>query len=137
MQETIITTLNAWMASSPLLIKLIPLLGDIFVFSYPIYLIYLYFAHTETHSWRANLWRTIAPDKTNKINALTILFATGGGIIVNYIIKFFVTEQRPYRVIDLTLNPKESLILTNIPSDSFPSDHATVGMSVAMTTLLL
>lgn len=136
MQETIILTLNNMMASSPLLITLIPILGDVFVFSYPVYLLYLYFSHTKNMSRWKKIFH-ISEEKTQKNNALTIFFAAATGVIMNYIIKFFVTEQRPYHVIDLAVNPKESLILKNIPTDSFPSDHATVGMSIALTTLIL
>ena len=136
MQETIISTLNSWMASSPLLITLIPILGDIFVFSYPLYLLYLYFSHAGGITRWKKIFHIIE-NKTNKQNALTILFAASTAVIINYIIKFFVTEQRPYHVIDLAVNPKESLILSSIPTDSFPSDHASVGMSIALTTLIL
>ena len=136
MQETIILTLNNMMASSPLLITLIPILGDVFVFSYPIYLIYLYFSHPENMSRWKKIFH-ISEEKTQKNNALTIFFAAATGVIMNYIIKFFVTEQRPYHVIELAVNPKESLILNSIPTDSFPSDHASVGMSIALTTLIL
>lgn len=136
MQATLITTLNTWMASSSLLIKLIPILGDVFVFSYPLYLLYLYFSHTDNLSWWKKLFHR-SEQKTHKFQALTILFATAGGVILNYIIKAFVSQQRPYHTLDLAINPKESLILSSIPTDAFPSDHATVGMSIAMTTLLL
>ena len=136
MQETIILTLNNMMASSPLLITLIPILGDVFVFSYPVYLLYLYFSHTKNMSrWKKIVH--ISEEKIQKNNALTIFFAAATGVIMNYMIKFFVTEQRPYHVIELAVNPKESLILNSIPTDSFPSDHASVGMSIALTTLIL
>lgn len=135
MQELIITSLNNRMAASPFLTKVIPVLGDIFVFTYPIYLIYLYFSHTNIVRWKK--FFHISDDKSQKINALTILFATATGVIMNYIVKAFITEQRPYHIIELALNPKESLILNSIPTDSFPSDHATVGMTIALTTLIL
>jgi len=35
------------------------------------------------------------------------------------------------------INPKESMILHSIPSDSFPSDHAAVGMTIAISTIVL
>ncbi len=76
-------------------------------------------------------------DREHKYNALTILFSFVGSIIINYLIKAFVQQPRPYQVLDLAINPKESLILNSIPSDSFPSDHAAVGMTIAITTLIL
>ena len=130
MQETIILTLNTRMASSSFLIKIIPLLADIFVFSYPFYLMYLYF-------FQERIAKQITHDKSQKIYALTIFFATASAIVLNYVVKFFVSEQRPYHTLDLTINPQESLVLQDIPTDSFPSDHAAVGMAVATTILIL
>jgi membrane-associated phospholipid phosphatase len=136
MQPSIILSLNARMASSPLLTTIIPILWDIFVFSYPLYLIYLYFFTHDTMSrWKKLRHKNI--DSEHKYNALTILGSFVGSIIINYIIKAFVQQPRPYQVLDLAINPKESLILNSIPSDSFPSDHAAVGMTIAISVLLL
>ena len=136
MQSEIILSLNTRMASSSLLSSLIPILSDIFVFSYPLYLIYLYFFTHDTMSrWERLRHRT--SDREHKYTALTILSSFVGSIIVNYIIKAFVEQPRPYQVLDLVINPKESLILNSIPSDSFPSDHAAVSMTIAITTLLI
>jgi len=135
MQNEIILTLNSIMAFSDILTKIIPILGDIFVFTYPLYLLYLYFFNNEISRWNS-LWNKNS-DRQHKYNALTILFSFVGSIIVNYIIKAFVQQPRPYKVLDLAINPKESLILNSIPSDSFPSDHAAVGMTIAICVLLL
>ncbi len=135
-QSAIIISLNTWMSSYPILSKIIPLLADIFVFSYPIYLIYLYFFTTD----RIKRWQKLShqyKDRLHKYNALSILFSFIWSIAINYIIKAFIEQPRPYQVLHLTTNPKESLILNSIPTDSFPSDHAAVGMTIAITTLLL
>lgn len=143
MQSSLVLWLNARMASHPLLVFLMPLLGDIFVFSYPIYLIYLYFKPTPKIS---SGWDILESDTTNihtnykhinRYSALTIFFTTLLSIATNYVIKFFVPELRPFHVLDLTLDPKKALILDGLPIDTFPSDHASVGMAVAMSTLLL
>jgi membrane-associated phospholipid phosphatase len=76
-------------------------------------------------------------DRQNKYNALSILFSFIGSIIINYIIKLFIYENRPFEVLNLTINPKESLILNTIPINSFPSDHAAVSMTISLTTLLI
>jgi membrane-associated phospholipid phosphatase len=68
---------------------------------------------------------------------LSILFSFVWSIIVNYSIKFFIYEHRPFEVLNLTINPKESLILNKIPVNSFPSDHAAVSMTIAIATLIL
>lgn len=136
MESNIILSLNTIMASSSLLTKFIPILWDIFVFSYPLYLLYLYFFTHDTMS-RWKKLRHNGTDRQHKYHALTILSSFVSSIIVNYIIKAFVQQPRPYQVLDLAINPQESLILHNIPSDSFPSDHAAVGMTIAISTLLL
>ncbi|MBP7884615.1 phosphatase PAP2 family protein [Patescibacteria group bacterium] len=131
----IILTLNSLMASSPLLIKIVPILADIFVFSYPLYLIYLYFfTHDSISRWQR--LRHTATDRQHKYIALSTLFSFIGSIIVNYIIKAFIEQPRPYQVLDLAIDPKESLILSSIPTDSFPSDHAAVGASIAIAILI-
>lgn len=135
MQSEIILFLNNWMASSWLLTTIIPLLWDIFVFSYPLYLLYLYFTHNSMWRW-GKIWHRHI-DRQNKYNALSILFSFIGSIIINYIIKFFIYENRPFEVLDLTINPKESLILNTIPINSFPSDHAAASMTISLTTLLI
>lgn len=142
MQSSIILSLNSFMASSPLLIKIVPILADIFVFSYPLYLIYLYFfTHDSIARWQ-RLWhkptdRQHKPtDRQHKHIALSILSSFIGSVIVNYSIKAFIEQPRPYQVLDLLINPKESLILNAIPTDSFPSDHAAVGATIAIAILL-
>lgn len=135
-QSEIIMSLNNIMASSLFLTKIIPLLADIFVFSYPIYLIYLYFFTEDKLSrWKKLLYKNT--NRLHKYNALTILFSFLWSIVINYIIKAFIEQPRPYQILQLSINPKESLILHSIPTDSFPSDHAAVGMTIAITTLLL
>ena len=135
MQSSIILSLNSFMASSPLLIKIVPILADIFVFSYPLYLIYLYFfTHDSIARWQ-RLWHKPA-DRQHKHIALSILSSFIGSVIVNYSIKAFIEQPRPYQVLDLLINPKESLILNAIPTDSFPSDHAAVGATIAAAVLI-
>jgi len=136
MQSSIILTLNSRMASSSLLTIMIPILSDIFVFSYPLYLIYLYFFSHDKLSRRSQL-RNTSSDRLYKYQALTIFFWFIWSILINYSIKFFIEEKRPYQVINLLINPKESLILNSIPTDSFPSDHAAVGMVIALSVLII
>lgn len=136
MQESIILSLNSFMASSPTLIAIIPVLADIFVFSYPLYLIYLYFIAHDHQGRRKKLFHP-SHDRQHKYQALTIFSSFVGSIIINYILKAFVEQPRPYKVLELLVNPKESLILNSIPHDSFPSDHAAVGMTIAICLLII
>ncbi len=135
MQNETILTLNSIMASSEILTKIIPILADIFVFTYPLYLVYLYFSNSKISRWNS-LWNKNS-DRQHKYNALTILSSFVLSIIVNYIIKAFIEQPRPYQILNLMINPKESLLLNSIPSDSFPSDHAAVSMAIAITTLAI
>lgn len=128
MQEYIIITLNTWMSHYPLLIKMMPRLGDIFVFTYPPFLVYLYFFHKRKHT--LTVW------SNPKTIALSIFSTTIIGIVINYLIKAWVHQQRPFYSIDLPILPKDDLILNTIPTDAFPSDHASVGMCMALATLL-
>lgn len=123
------------MASSSILTRAMPYLGDIFVFSYPIYLLYLYFQPQDTN-WRSSLWHYVENPK-NKIQALSIFTTTVTGVLINYIIKLFIDQQRPFYTIDLAVNPREEMILSSIPTDAFPSDHASVGMCMALATLII
>jgi membrane-associated phospholipid phosphatase len=66
--------------------------------------------------------------------SLTLFLNTILAFVVNYIIKFFVQRPRPYETLDLP-TPTEELALSNIPTDSFPSDHAAVSMTIAATLL--
>ena len=136
MQSQIILSLNAWMASSPTLTMILPILADIFVFTYPVYLIYLYFfTHDNINRWK-RFWKK-SNDREHKYQALSIFIAFITAILINYSIKLFVSEPRPYHVLNLAINPKESLLLNTIPVDSFPSDHAAVGLTIALSTLIL
>ena len=136
MQEQIILSLNTWMASSTFFSNIIPILSDIFVFSYPIYLVYLYFVAHDHQQRRKKIFLK-TQQLQHKYDALLIFFSFVGSVVVNYILKAFVQQERPYKLIDLALNPKESLILNTIPTDSFPSDHAAVSMSIAIAVLCL
>lgn len=137
MQASLILALNTRMATSPFLTTLISILSDIFVFSYPLYLIYLYFFSHDAQLSRWQKLRHKTDDHQHKLNALTILASFIRVIIINYIIKFFYYEHRPFEILSLPHNPQEALILHKLPVNSFPSDHAAVGMTIAVTTLLL
>lgn len=138
MQNTLILRLNSQMASSAFLLKITPLLADIFVFSYPIFLLRLYFSPDKQ---LPPLWersRTKSAYPSNKLQALSIFWWFIAVVICNYIVKFFVSQSRPLHVLDnLTFNPQSSLILDHIPTDAFPSDHAAVSLVIALMVLLI
>lgn len=135
MQSSLILSLNARMASSSSLTSLFTILSDIFVFLYPLYLVYLYlWTHDQISRWQRLL--RIATDRAHKYQALNIFTSFVGVFFVNYIIKAFVTQSRPFVTLDLAHNPQDALILNKIPSDAFPSDHAAASMTMAVAVLI-
>lgn len=103
-----------------ILTKLIPFTADVFVFTYPVYLVGLY------------LWGINKRSTYYKEAALTIFFSSMSAAIVNVVIQFFGDKARPEQAI---VN-KNFLLLDHLPSDPFPSDHAAVSAAIAMSTLL-
>ena len=70
------------------------------------------------------------------MGALFIGFSVLMSTIVNTLIQYVFVKVRPHIVLGLIDNKTESLLHKYLPSSSFPSDHATVSMSIAMATLL-
>ncbi len=120
----ILMTLNQFMFSSGTLTYLTPILADIFVFTYPIYLLILYCC------WR--IYKKIE----YKIAAMWIFANVVFSILVNIGIQFFVEKSRPNIVLWLVDQKTESILHSYLPSSSFPSDHANVSMSIAIASLL-
>ena len=92
MQEQIILSLNTWMASSTFFSNIIPILSDIFVFSYPIYLVYLYFVAHDHQQRRKKIFLK-TQQLQHKYDALLIFFSFVGSVVVNYI---FATCDTPF-----------------------------------------
>lgn len=115
--------LNQWMNASSVLTYLMPKLADIFVFSYPLFLMWLYI------TWWVK--KAIYYKKASMFIFLWTFFST----IVNVCIQFFVDKVRPNIVLWLVDEKTESILHKFLPSSSFPSDHAAVSMWFAMATL--
>jgi len=72
-----------------------------------------------------------------KESALWVFWAGILSTFVNVFIQFWVTKDRPDIVMDLMYSKREDLILYDyLPTASFPSDHATMSMAIALATLL-
>lgn len=120
----LLQALHAWMMASPQLIIWIPRLADLFVFSYPIFLIAVY---------------AIGRIKKNvyyKKAALRVFFATIISVVVNVFIQFFVDKVRPNFVLNLLDQKTETILHRFLPSSSFPSDHAALSMGLAIAVLM-
>jgi membrane-associated phospholipid phosphatase len=55
------------------------------------------------------------------------------GFLANSIIQTIFEKQRP----ELYITNKNQLILSHLPTDPFPSDHATVSAAIACATVLI
>lgn len=118
--KNLMIALNDRMAKHDILVWLVPYTADIFVFTYPVYLVGLYLYGVNKRS------------TYYKEAALWIFFSAATAAIVNQVIQFFGDKQRP----ELAITNKENLILSHLPTDPFPSDHAAVSVAIAMATLL-
>ena len=113
-------SLNDFVTKHELLRVLVPYTADIFVFTYPVYLVALYV-------------RWIGKKKNYyKEAALYIFFASVWTAVINYVIQYFGDKSRP----ELAVENKGQLILDHLPTDPFPSDHAAVSATIAMSTML-
>ena len=68
-----------------------------------------------------------------KIQALSIFMSVVLGSFLNIIIQNLNLKQRP----ELSIINKDQLILSHLPTDPFPSDHATVSAAITTATLLI
>jgi len=129
----LLKSLFAWMQASVFWSYRIPILADVFVLTYPVYLLALYIywiVRCKTH----DAWRMIEWIKY-KIAALYILAGVAVTYILNVGIQFFVDKVRPNVVLWLVDLKHETILNKFLPTSSFPSDHAAVSMSIAMMSL--
>lgn len=118
--KKLMIALNDWVNQHYILTKLVPFTADIFVFTYPVYLVALYLRGVNKRS------------TYYKEAALYIFFSTASAVAVNLVIQFFTDKSRP----EQSIINKKFLLLDHIPSDPFPSDHAAVSAAIAMSTML-
>jgi len=107
----------------PRIDQLAPIGADVFVFIYPIFLVFLYTKGM------------IRKQLDRKEGALFIFFSCLISILTNICIQAFFLKDRP-NIELFHLEAEETLLHKFLPSSSFPSDHAAVSMSIAIATLL-
>ena len=100
-----------------------PILADVFVIIYPIFLILVY------------VYAIIKKKEILKQWALYIFFATFFAVLINIWIQSFFYKERPIVTLD-QVDAWETLLHEILPVSSFPSDHAVVSMSFAMAVLI-
>lgn len=120
----LLLALHQSMLSSSTRISLTPILADVFVFSYPIYLVILYI-----------MW-WVKKQISYKIASLWIFANVVITTLVNLGIQALVQKSRPNIVLGLANQKTETVLHDYLPSSSFPSDHAAVSMSIAIASLL-
>lgn len=101
--------------------NVVPVLADVFVFTYPIFLLALYG------------YGIVKNSEEDKKNALLVFISAVTATVLNLCIQTITEKQRP----ESYITAKENLLLSHLPTDPFPSDHAAVSAAVAMSTLLL
>lgn len=118
--EDLLVFLNDYVNKSYLLSKYVPLTADMFVFSYPIYLswLYLYWIYKKNVDY--------------KNAALYVFFSWFWAVTLNLFIQFFVDKQRPEQLVISANN----LIFSHVPDNPFPSDHAAMSAAIATSVLL-
>lgn len=117
---TLMRAMNDFVVKDSILKNLVPFTADIFVFTYPVYLVVLYLYGINKRS------------DYYKEAALMVFFSSIGASVINIIIQALTDKSRPEEYI---LN-KENLILNHLPTDPFPSDHAAVSAAIAMATYM-
>ena len=116
--------LNTAMQNNPTLSHRAPILADIFVFAYPVYLLGLY------------VWGWIKKSITPKVSALMIWANVAITVIVNILIQFVFQKDRPNIVLWLADEKHKTILDKFLPNSSFPSDHAGVSMSIAVASIV-
>ena len=119
--ERLMLMLNEWMIQTDRARSVVPVTADLFVFSYPLFLVWLYG------------WGIIKATRVWKERALQVFASAMGTFAVNWVIQLFGEKSRP----EAAVQNQEWLILEHLPTDPFPSDHAAVSMSVAVAVLLI
>lgn len=119
----LLKSLFTWMQASVFWSYRIPILADIFVFTYPVYLLALY------------VYGIFKKKMYFKISALYIWIGVAISFLSNIGIQFFVDKVRPNIVLWLADLKNETILHGLMPSSSFPSDHAALSMSIAMMSL--
>jgi len=115
--------LFAWMQASVFWSYRIPVLADIFVFTYPIYLLALY----GYGMFKKKIYY--------KISGLFIWMGVAISFLSNIGVQFFIDKTRPNIVLWLADLKNETILHRLMPKSSFPSDHAALTMSIAMMSL--
>lgn len=121
--EILLKNLYYRMLKNEFWVWMIPLLADVFVFLYPIYLLFVFLR-----------W-AIKKKFYYQSSALFTFFASWLSVITNIIIQFFLDKSRPNIILWLSDLKTETILHKFLPESAFPSDHAAVSMAFASAVL--
>jgi len=130
----VLKSLFAWMQASVFWSYRIPVLADVFVFTYPVYFLVLYIYWMTQTSKRWNV-EAVKRWMEYKLAALYIFAGVIVSFVVNIVLQFFIDKVRPNVFLWLADLKNETILNTFMPTSSFPSDHAAVTMGIAMMSL--
>lgn len=116
----------------PFFFERLPVVADAFVFVYPVYLVVLY-VRGMLQDYKGSKVQSL----DLKESAVWIFVAAMTSTVFNMLVQVFLIKDRPDVVLNLLYQKREDLILYDyLPEASFPSDHATMSMTIAVATLL-
>ena len=112
--------LFAWMQASPFWYHWMPIFADIFVLSYPIYLLALYGYGMVIRKKGAKVegWKSWLEYKTSAIYIFVGTFLTA---VFNVLVQYFFDKARPNVVLGLADLKHETILHRFLPSSSFRS----------------
>ncbi len=117
--KQILESLNHVVSSSHSLFQATSIASDIFVFMYPLFLIGLF------------LYGYKKKQIDTQYAGIQIVASVIAATAITIIIQQLIRKDRPESL------PWLQLILSHVPTISFPSDHATVSMAIAVGTYLV
>lgn len=116
--------LNEYMKYNDILLRIMPVTADCFVFLYPIYLVVLYIVGISK-KW-----------DYYKESALWIFWSGAFSIFFNIFLQYFFDKTRPNIVLWLDTEKVETVLHKFLPQSSFPSDHSALSIAIAIGTIL-
>ncbi len=112
----LLQTMNSRVSSSQNIFHITSALADVVVFLFPLFLVIVYVAGMKKRS------------DTLREYALRIMSSAVVAAVINIWLQFFIQKARPETVLEWA----QRLVLKHLPTMSFPSDHAAVGMAFGL-----
>jgi len=115
--------LSDFVQNNNFLYWIMPKLADVFVFTYPIFLVWIYVVGI------------VQKNKEYKKYAVFIFLTVFFTIFTNILFQLFFEKPRPIYMIQWF--DSQSILHAFLPPTSFPSDHAVVSISISLITIFI